>query len=124
MIRLDHDQIARLAHEAFRQACLLMYDSPPAPWADAAQGYRSAALDIVTQLVDNPSPSYTARVSHEDWRAAQVAAGWSFGTYRDATNKRSPLILTWEELSPKYRTKRSLMFATVRHLLHPEAESA
>lgn len=120
MLTLNHDQIARLAYESWRQARILMHDTPPAPWADAKPHQRAMVMDVVRSLVRDPA--LNARKVHEAMVAERAAAGWSYGEYLDTVSRRSPLVTPWESLSPKYRAQQKLIYATVRHLLNPSGE--
>ena len=121
-VRLDHDQIGKLVHESVRQACMMFYDAPLPPWADASDAQRRAATTLVGQLAADQD--LTARRIHDAWVAARRAEGWTHGPDRDTVGMRSPLVAEWGELSPKYRAKQALAVVLARHLLRPEAESA
>lgn len=122
MIRLDHNQIAKLAHEALRTVCLMFQDAPPAPWADAHDQQKRSMTNLVARLAEHPN--ITAHQVHDQHVAQQRAEGWSYGVMRCTVTKKSPLLLPWEELSHKYRAKQGFVFAMVRHLLYPEREVA
>lgn len=117
MIRLNHDQIARLAHESFREQCILYIDAPPARWADARPAQRQSMLGLVARVAKDRS--LTPQRLHEEWLAERLTAGWSVGPMHDTINLRSPMVVPWAELSPKYRSKQGLVFAIIHHLLYP-----
>ncbi len=117
LVRLDHGAIARMAHEALRTYCLLVYDSPAATWADAPAPVRQQMCDLVRRLSEHPGE--TPEQFHSNWMAPLVADGWKHGDRRDNIHKTHPHLVAFADLSPKYRSKQAMLFALIGHLLDP-----
>ncbi len=122
MIHLNHDQIARVAHESYRSTCPLIYDTPPPAWSDTHDTHRAYMTGLVASVAE--SPEHTARDAHQGWLKKQTDAGWTPAERYSKTEKTSPHVQPWENLTPKYRLKAALMHTIIRYLLHPEAECA
>lgn len=117
VIRLDHQQVARIAHEALRSYCLTVYDNPAPPWADAHEQVRAEMVALVGYLARTPGA--TPRSKHGEWLADATARGFHQGERLDVRRKTHPLVVPFEELSPKYRSKQAMLFALITHLLDP-----
>lgn len=120
MIHLNHDQIARVAHEAYRAQCTMFYDNAPSGWADTHESHRTGMAVLVAEVAARPDEN--ARAAHQRWLDEAVAAGWRHGDRTSAPQRVSAVLLPWEDLTPKYRAKQALLRTIIRHLLRPEAE--
>lgn len=44
-----------------------------------------------------------AKLNHNDRLSQQSTLGWSYGIKHDSRNKKSPMMMPWEQLSPRYQ---------------------
>ncbi len=121
-IKLDHDAIARVAHESLRAYCARVADTPPDDWTQVGSEHRVMLDALVRHLA--ASPSCTPEDFHERWRAGMARQGWRHGDYRSVTRLTHPHMVPFDQLSARYRSKQALLFAVIHHLLAPGRSTA
>ena len=101
--------IARVAHEVNRAYCAAIGDMSQLAWDDAPVWQRTSALNGVEAHLKN---ALTPEQSHESWMAEKVAAGWTWGPYKDPEAKKHPCITAYENL-PLVQRAKDLLFKGV-----------
>jgi hypothetical protein len=107
-------QIAQVCHEANTAYCRVIGDHSQKHWDDAEEWQRESAIKGVEFALANPEAPALAQ--HDAWLADKEAAGWTFGTVKDATNKKHPCMVSYENLPLEQRLKDSLFKAVVKGL--------
>ena len=64
-----------------------------------------AELDGTAFTLPEPEVERLALEEHERWRAARMAAGWSYGSMRDETKRIHPDMVDWDRLSEDAKEK-------------------
>ena len=104
---MQHEQIARITHEANRAYCASIGDSSQPPWESAPEWQRASALKGVAFHLDGhargmlPSPS----ASHDAWLAEKRLDGWTYGPLKDPVKKEHPCYVPYDELPLEQRLK-------------------
>src|SRR3990167_1180579 len=100
---MDHEQIARVAHEVNRAYCLALgYDSQ-LPWNDAPQWQRVSALAGVKLHAENPNLGPEA--SHVSWMTLKVVEGWVYGPVKNPEIKQHPCMVPFDQLPREQQAK-------------------
>ncbi len=115
MTRMLHDVplvqgIARVCHEANRAYCQVIGDDSQRSWSDAEPWQRESAMKGVEFALSGES---TPREQHEAWMADKVAAGWVYGTVKDAEQKTHPCLVPYHDLPVEQQKKDALFRAIV-----------
>lgn len=109
---MDHEAIARLAHEANRSYCQALGDFTQPPWADAPQWQRDSAIAGVKFHAANPDAGPQA--SHESWMAQKAADGWTYGAEKRPDIKQHPCFVPFDQL-PREQQAKDFIFRGVVH---------
>lgn len=110
---MNHEQIARVAHEVNRAYCQALGDDSQPSWEDAPQWQRdSAMLGVALHTSGDHGPE----ASHASWMAQKVAEGWVYGPYKDPENKRHHCIVPFDQL-PVAQQAKDFIFRGVVHAL-------
>jgi hypothetical protein len=100
------EQIAQVCHEANRAYCRTIGDYSQASWDEAAEWQRESAIAGVKFARENPNAPISAL--HEAWVADKEAAGWVYGSVKDAEKKTHPCIVVYAELPDEQKVKDAL----------------
>lgn len=111
---MQHEVIARIAHEANRAWCTFLGDHSQLGWDDAPEWQRESAIKGVAFHAANPTAGDSA--SHDAWMAEKVATGWVYGATKnpEATPPTHPCIVPFDKLPPSQQFKDRL-FRTLVH---------
>ena len=104
--------IARICHEANRAICEAAGDASQKPWEDAEDWQRTSATKGVQFAIANPDAPASAQ--HEAWMADKLADDWTYGLVKNATTKRHPCLVPYDELLFEQRVKDHVFRAIVR----------
>lgn len=107
-------EIARVCHEVNRAYCQALGDMSQPTWEDAPDWQKNSALLGVNLHIAEPDAGPQA--SHESWMAEKVRDGWTYGAYKDPTNKKHPCIMPFNELSKEQQAKDFIFRAVVQAL--------
>ena len=115
---MNHEDIARIAHEVNRGYCQALGDDTQLPWEDAPEWQKeSARMGVDLHLHSTDS---TPADSHKSWMAQKLAEGWKHGSKKDVKKKTHPCIVTFEKLPVDQQAKdyifRAVVLALGRHL--------
>lgn len=109
---MTKNDIARLAHEVNRAYCDAIGDHSIVRWEDAPLWQReSSVLGVEFHLAH---PDSLPADSHESWLRVKVDDGWQWGSKKDATLKRHPCIMPFEQL-PKEQQIKDHLFTAIVH---------
>jgi hypothetical protein len=111
---MNHEQIARVAHEVNRAYCESLGDHSQPSWDDAPDWQRKSAVNGVHFHFQNPQASPSA--SHDNWLAEKLADGWKAGPLKDPTKKEHPCCVPYDQLPQEQRSK-DFLFRAVVHAL-------
>lgn len=106
--------VAMVAHEANRAWCSAHDDDSQLPWYDAPEWQRLSAIDGVEFHRRNPDAGDSA--SHDNWSAAKLADGWTWGPVKDPEAKTHPCLVPFDQLDPVQQRKDALFRAIVHAL--------
>ena len=111
---MNREQIARVAHEVNRAYCQAIGDNSQPTWEDAPEWQRSSAANGVQFHAANPKagPDH----SHNEWLREKTAAGWKFGTVKDAEKKEHPCFVPYDALPVEQKAK-DFIFRAIVHAL-------
>lgn len=109
---MSQDEIARLAHEVNRVYCESIGDRSQPLWEDAPEWQKLSALAGVAFVIGNPDAPASA--NHESWLAVKNAAGWVYGTTKDADKKTHHCMVPFDELPKEQQVKDKLFRAVVK----------
>lgn len=112
------EKIARTAHDAIRGWRLANGQEGIPEWADAPDWMISATKESVSAVLQNLDMSASAQ--HDQWMAAKLRDGWSFGETKDPAAKTHPLLIPFDELPEVERMKDTLINAIVTALANIE----
>lgn len=122
---MNHQDIARICHEANRALCLADGDDSQVAWAAAPQWQRDSAIAGVQFRGQNPEAPASA--THDAWSADKIKDGWVYGPTKDAEAKTHPCLVPFDQLPPHQRAKDVLFGAICAALLPlavPPADNA
>ena len=111
---MNHEQIARIAHEVNRAYCAALGDNSQRAWEEAPDWQKSSAIHGVSLHLQNPDLG--PETSHEAWYAEKAAAGWCYGTEKDPDAKEHPCMVPFGEL-PRAQQAKDFIFRAVVHAL-------
>ena len=106
--------IAAICHDANRRLCMSHGDLTQHLWASAPDWQRESAINGVRFALANPDAPPSAQ--HDAWMKDKIAAGWVYGTVKDANAKTHPCIVPYDLLPPMQQTKDHLFKAIVAAL--------
>lgn len=101
---------ARAAHEINRAYCIGIGDDSQQEWERAPDWQRSSCINGVEGALKGATPEQ----SHESWLAEKAAAGWKYGSVKNAETKEHPCFVPYGDLAPAQRAKDALFVTTVR----------
>lgn len=105
---------AKAAHEVNRAYCEAMQDFSHLSWEATNSDLRTVAKHAVIGIVTN---DHTAEQSHEAWVATKRAAGWTFGSKKNADKKEHPCLVAYKDLPFEQQVKDELWVTTVKALM-------
>lgn len=111
---MNHEQIARVAHEVNRAYCRAIGDTSQPSWEEAPEWQRQSAVKGVEA---HSSGELTPEQSHESWLAEKRRDGWRWGPSKDPEKKEHPCFCAYDELPAAQRTKDYLFGAVCAALL-------
>lgn len=103
------EQIARVCHEANRAYCAAIGDLSQVSWETAPGWQRDSAVQGVAKAQAGEGPE----ALHESWSAQKIAAGWRYGTEKNAEDKTHPRLVPYSELPAEQQAKDRLFGAVV-----------
>lgn len=106
---IEPERIARVCHEANRAFCG-PHDASQVPWDVAPEWQRESAVSGVAFVQSNPNSPPSA--SHDNWLAEKRAAGWSYGSVKDADAKQHPCFVPYDEL-PEDQKRKDVLFQSI-----------
>ncbi len=112
---MDHEAIARVAHEVNRAYCDSIGDTSQPAWEKAPEWQRQSAVNGVKFHAENPTASPSA--SHENWLEEKRNDGWTYGPVKDPDAKQHPCFVAYDQLPQEQRSKDYLFKAVVGALL-------
>ena len=110
----DLSVIARVVHEAIRAFQQGLGEPAAEPWDKAEAWQRESTLAGVRFRIENPDAPPSAQ--HDQWAEEKRAAGWIYGTVKDAGGKTHPSLVPFDALPESERRKDALFAAIVRAL--------
>lgn len=103
------EQVAEMCHEVVRVAQKATGDPSPSPsWDEMPSEARRIVLDGVIGATSGQGPDR----SHEAWRRAMEADGWTYGPTKDPSKRTHPCLVPYGELPPHQKGK-DVMFQFV-----------
>ena len=113
-VKMNVEQIAKVAHEMNRALCQAFGDDSQVPWEEAPEWQRSSAINNVEFHIINPSAG--PEHSHNSWMTDKLNSGWKWGPIKDAEKKEHPSICAYQQLPPHEKAKDYLFCAVVNTL--------
>lgn len=115
---LSEEQIAKVLHEATRVLTEHLEMQAQPGWEEALQKDREQTLRAVGYLCRRVSEGEYLSVEdiHNEWLAAKVRDGWSFGSAYDEELKKHPLMVAASELPVEQKYKDQLFLAVLMAL--------
>lgn len=113
-VKMNVEQIAKVAHEVNRALCQAFGDDTQMPWEEAPEWQRSSAINNVEFHIINPSAG--PEHSHNSWMTDKLNSGWKWGPIKDADKKEHPSICAYQQLPPHEKAKDYLFCAVVNAL--------
>lgn len=111
---MNVESIAKICHETNRSYCEAIGDTSQKPWTDSPDWQKQSAINGVKYHLANPNAGPSG--SHQNWFAEKAAAGWTFGTTKDAEKKEHPCMVPYEQLPAAQRAKDALFVGIVHAL--------
>lgn len=108
---VDHELIARTAHEVNRAFCAAIGDTPQPAWDESPDWQRASCLDGVRAILEGRVTS--PEESHANWLAHKEADGWTWGPVKDPEKKQHPCMVPYVQLPAEQRVKDHLFRAVV-----------
>lgn len=112
---MNHEDIAKVCHEANRAYCQTIGDYSQPAWESAPKWQRDSAINGVAFTATNPSAPPSA--SHDSWLAEKRGEGWKYGPVKNPDAKEHPCFVPYEDLPPEQRAKDALFQGVARALL-------
>lgn len=123
---MNHEQVARIAHETNRIYCQTLGDFSQPEWIDAPSWQKQSAIIGVEfhhrNLKNGVEPSPSA--SHEAWLEEKTRDGWKYGKVKDPAKKEHPCFLPYNKLPVEQRMKDYLFSAVVRAFWNAEQQES
>lgn len=113
-MKITTEQIAKVVHEINKAFCEQIGDHTLVAWEETPQDIKDVVIGGVQFHIDNPDAGPDA--SHNNWMAAKIAQGWTYGPVKNAPTKQHPCIVPFEQLSLNDRIKDVLVMQTVHSL--------
>lgn len=110
---MNVNDIAQVCHEANRALQLIQNDPGvpvAAPWAEFHD--QAVVVEGVKLAIEGATPEEL----HEEWVAAKLGDGWSYGEVKDVEAKTHPCIADYDALPREQRAKDELFQGVVRAL--------
>lgn len=102
--------LARIAHAANREFCLVTGDSQASPvWDETGEEMKASAIAGVRCFLDDPN--MTPEQLHEEWMNGKLRDGWVHGEVKDADVKTHPCLVPYDQLSAADRFKDTLFMS-------------
>jgi len=114
-MKLTHEEIARVAHEANRSYCAAMGDHSQPPWEHAPGWQKQSAAQGIQFLLENPLAGPSG--IHESWLEDKKRDGWKWGPEKRPELKEHPCFIPYKELPLEQRAKDYIFLAIVKTLL-------
>lgn len=111
----NHEEIARVCHEANRAYCTALGDFSQVPWDAAPEWQRQSAIKSVKFIIEFPHASPSA--SHDSWLKEKADNGWKYGPVKDETLKEHPCFVPYDELPVEQKAKDYIFGAVVRAMM-------
>jgi hypothetical protein len=89
--------------------------NPNKPWKELPKETQDSMIVGVKAVMANPN--ITPEDNHNSWLTTRGAQGWQYGDSKNVDLKRSPDMVSWNELKPYSRTKNILFLAVVKAAL-------
>lgn len=103
-------QIARIVHEANRAFQIEHAAAKVSgPWDEVSDHTRRIVIDGVKGILAGDTPE----ASHERWRAAKAAKGWTWGPVKDDYKKTHPCMVPFADMLEHEKAKDRLFHAIV-----------
>lgn len=119
---MNHEQIARIAHEVNRAYCAALGDNSQPAWEEAPDWQKNSVLNGVALHLHNPDIDPEA--SHAAWCAKKEADGWIYGPIKDMENRTHPNLVLFDLLPREQQAKdfifRAVVHAFAAHFTAPE----
>lgn len=109
------EDVAKYCHEANKALCESTGDFSQKPWEQAEEWQRDSAVKGVQYFVENQDSPDSAQ--HDAWCADKYAAGWVYGTTKDAEAKTHPCLVPFNQLPIEQQAKDTLFKAVCRALI-------
>jgi len=106
--------IAKVCHEANRAWCTTNGDHSQLEWDIAPKWQIDSAIDGVAHALRYPEAG--PEDSHQNWWAAKIADGWTYGEVKNPEAKTHPCMVPYDQLPEFQRKKDALFLAIVRAL--------
>lgn len=106
---------ATAAHEINKVYCIALGDTSQVHWNAAPYWQRESCLKGAKLVIDKhkKGEAQSMSASHESWLEEKKRTGWTYGPVKDATAKKHPCMVSYEELSPEQRNKDALFLSSV-----------
>ena len=110
---MNHEQIARVAHEVNRAYCQSLGDMSQPTWEDAPEWQRSSArMGVDLHTMGNFGPE----ASHISWAKQKIEEGWVYGPEKNPEAKTHPCIVPFDQL-PREQQAKDFIFRAIVHAL-------
>ena len=107
--------IAKVCHEANKAFCEAGGDFSQCFWLTSEDWQKDSAIKGIEYFIANPEAPDSAQ--HDAWMKDKLDDGWTFGVKKDATNKRHPGLVPFDDLPPEQQAKDTLFKAICKSLL-------
>lgn len=102
-MKLTHEEIAEICHEANRSFCHAFGDYSNPPWGFLSPEMKASTINGVEFHLANPDVSPAA--SHENWMKSKTLAGWKYGAEKSILKKEHPNLVPYGSLPQQERAK-------------------
>jgi hypothetical protein len=113
--------IAKMCHNTNMTICQITGDNSQTVWEDAEPWQRDSAVDGVVYRLENPNT--TPEDQHNAWMQSKIADGWVYGEVKDASLKRHPALVPYDQLPAEQKIK-DVLFQNVVDALKPYLPTA
>lgn len=111
---MNHEQIARIAHEVNRAYCAALGDNSQRAWEEAPDWQKDSAMKGVAMHLE--MPNIGPEGSHQAWFAEKAAAGWQYGPAKNPELKQHPCMVPFDQL-PREQQAKDFIFRAAVHAL-------
>lgn len=105
---MDHEQIARICHEANKAYCEALGDNTQLHWCGAPEWQKKSAIDGVKNVLEK---SLTPKESHQAWLDLKMLDGWRYGPVKCPIKKEHPCFVPYDHLPEAQKLKDKLFVA-------------